>query len=227
MANADGTNPAPMTFFGGPLVGVMNWSPDGQWLVFHARPEGQADLFVIPAAGGSPRPLTRHNADDTLASYSRDGHWIYFSSARSGTIQVWKMPAEGGSAKLLTNRRGSEPHDSDDGDTVYYRLQDASEIWSVPADGGEAVKVTGPIQRYPVGFAVTKEGIYYPAPPHDGELRFIMFFSLGTRQSTPVVIARHPFSLGMSVSPDSQHILFDQVEESTSDLMLVENFRAR
>jgi hypothetical protein len=89
------------------------------------------------------------------------------------------------------------------------------------------VKVTGPIQRYPVGFAVTKEGIYYPAPPHEGELRFIMFFSFVTRRSTPVVTTRHPSSLGISVSPDSQYILFDQVEESTSDLMLVENFRAR
>jgi hypothetical protein len=29
----------------------------------------------------------------------------------------------------------------------------------------------------------------------------------------------------MSVSPDSRYVLFDQIDESESDLMLVENFR--
>jgi Tol biopolymer transport system component len=52
VANADGSSPVRITSFGGPVVGYASWSPDGQWLVFHARPEGQGDLFVIPAAGG-------------------------------------------------------------------------------------------------------------------------------------------------------------------------------
>jgi dipeptidyl aminopeptidase/acylaminoacyl peptidase len=227
IANADGSNQVQVTFFGGPLVGVTTWSPDGQWLLFHARPEGQADLFVIPAAGGSPRRLTTHSADDTLSSYSRDGRWIYFSSARSGTIQIWKMPAEGGEPVKITTRRGSAPFESFDGKTIFYRPQDLSEIWGIPSNGGQAVKVTGPIQRYPVGYAVTADGIYYPAPPHSGEQGFIMFFSFATGRSIPIVVASQRLGLGMSVSPDGHYILFDQADESNSDLMLVQNFQVR
>jgi hypothetical protein len=40
-----------------------------------------------------------------------------------------------------------------------------------------------------------------------------------------VAVASRPFVLGMSVSPDSKYILFDQLDEIRSDLMLVENFR--
>jgi hypothetical protein len=71
---------------------------------------------------------------------------------------------------------------------------------------------------------VTERGIYYGAPPHAGEERYIQFFDFATGASKPVVLAKRPFHVGMSVSPDSRHILFDQYDESGSDLMLVENF---
>ena len=117
------------------------------------------------------------------------------------------------------------PIESPDGKTVFYlSTQDPVEIWSVPARGGPSVRVAGPTLQYPGAFAVTSDGIYYGAPPHSGEQRFIRFFSFRTGQSAPVVVAKHPFHLGMSVSPDSRHISFDQDDESGSDLMLVENF---
>jgi hypothetical protein len=38
------------------------------------------------------------------------------------------------------------------------------------------------------------------------------------------VLAHHRFGFGMTVSPDSKYVLFDQRDEIGSDLMLVENF---
>jgi hypothetical protein len=74
---------------------------------------------------------------------------------------------------------------------------------------------------------VTPEGVYYGAPPHSGEQRFIRFVSFSTRQNSPVVLASRPFHSGLSVSPDGRYIIFDQYDESGSDLMLVGNFRSR
>ncbi|MFN0122648.1 MAG: TolB family protein [Blastocatellia bacterium] len=96
MADADGLNPVQLTSFGGPLAGMKDWSPDSQQLVFHAPPEGDSDIFTIPAAGGAPKPLTTEPSDDFSPSYSRDGRWIYFGSSRTGQHEIWKMPVEGG-----------------------------------------------------------------------------------------------------------------------------------
>ena len=98
----------------------MNWSPDSQRLVFHARPEGQADLFKIWVTGRVPERLTANPSDDTSPSYSHDGRWIYFTSMRSGQSEVWKMPADGGEATRLTRGGGMRPLESPDGQAVYY-----------------------------------------------------------------------------------------------------------
>ena len=135
------------------------------------------------------------------------------------------MPASGGDAVQLTATGGLMPVESRDGKTVFFRAPDGSGILKVPSDGGESVPVVGPIHGYPSGFAVTTEGIFYPAPPHSGNQRFIKFFSFTTGDSRPVAVASHAFHIGMSVSPDSKYVLFDQYDELGSDLMLVENFR--
>ena len=227
VSKADGSNAVRLTSFGGPLVGFPNWSPDGQWLVFHARPEGQADVFVIPAAGGPVKRLTQQEGDDTMPSYSHDGRWIYFSSWRSGLQQIWRMNAEGGELLRLTTSEGYRPTESQDGKTIFYIARDGSGIWSFPAEGGQAIKVVGPIHHYPSGFAVAADGIYYQAPPHSGEQRFIRYLSFSGAENRPIAVANHAFNFGVSVSPDSKYILFDQHDESGSDLMLVENFRPR
>ena len=64
--------------------GFPHWSPDGEQIVFHSNPEGQGEVYVIPAAGGKPRNLTSHPAADAFPSFSRDGQWIYFNSNRTG-----------------------------------------------------------------------------------------------------------------------------------------------
>jgi Tol biopolymer transport system component len=222
VSDADRSNPVRTTSFGAPVVGCPSWSPDGRSIVFHARPAGRADVFVIPAAGGSAKRLA---SNSWIPSYSPDGQTMYCSSRRSGEAEIWKMPAHGGEPVQLTFTRWAEqPIASHDGKLVYFLRQDLSEIWSVPAEGGQPLRVTGPTQRYPVGFAVTSQGIYYGAPPHAGEERFIRFFEFSTGKSRPVVLAKRPFHVGMSVSLNSRYILFDQYDDSGGDLMIIEDF---
>jgi hypothetical protein len=213
-----------MTTFGGPLVGYANWSPDAQWLVFHARPSGQADVFVMPAAGGPVKRLTADVADDTMPSFSHDGRSIYFCSARSGRMEIWRMPADGGHAVRITTTGGYRPFESADGKRIYFLTLDGSRIQSVPVEGGAGSDVTGPLHVYPSGIAVTSEGIYYEAPPHSGDQRFVRFFSFAAATSKPVAVASRPFGLGLTVSPRDPYILFDQMDALDQDLMLLREF---
>jgi tricorn protease-like protein len=227
IANPDGSNATRMTSFGGPAIGHPAWSPDGQWLVLHARPEGQADLFVMPAAGGSPKRLTNHPADDIQPVYSRDGRWIYFSSFRTGQWQIWKIPVAGGVEVRITESGGLRvPVESPDGKLVYSASASKRAIWQVPAAGGAETQVVAPVHPSLLGFEVTKEGIYYPGPPHSVDRCYIRFFSFSTGQDRPVVlIGDSPFGFVVSVSPDERFLLFHKTEKPGMDLMLVEDFR--
>jgi eukaryotic-like serine/threonine-protein kinase len=222
VAKADGSSPTQLTSFGGPLVGIMSWSPDGQSLVFHARPEGQADLYVISAAGGSPKRLTFDPADDIGPSYSHAGRWISFASARTGRDELWKIPALGGAAIQVTWTGGLGPQESFDGKRIYYLSEpDANSILTIPVEGGIPVPDVSSIHSYPAGYTLTTQGLYYPAPPHSENQRFIRFLNFATGENTPVVSTSHTPDVGMSVSPDGRYLLFDQFDELRSDLMLL------
>jgi Tol biopolymer transport system component/DNA-binding winged helix-turn-helix (wHTH) protein len=228
VAKANGESEQKLTSFGGPLMGKARWSRDGQWLAFHSRPEGQADLYVMPSAGGKIRQLTATDtADETMPSFSQDGQWIYYASSESKQNEIWKMPVAGGKGERLTTGGGQRPVETPDGKRVVYMSLDGTELRTVSTEGGPSTRVAGPVHPYPTGFAVTQEGIYYPAPPHSGAERFIMFSSFATGGSRPVAIARHPFGVGMTVSADGVHILFDQEDRLDHDLLLVKDFLSR
>jgi len=79
-------------------------SPDGGTVVFSYR----GNLWKVPAAGGTARPLTLHEGYDTSPVWSPDGSRIAFASDRYGNFDVFVMPAGGGEAVRLTT------HSADD-----------------------------------------------------------------------------------------------------------------
>ncbi len=219
-------NAAQLTSFGGPGIGPTCWSPDGQRLVFHARPEGQSDIFTIPANGGALKRLTTDPSDDVGANYSRDGRWIYFSSSRSGRMEIWKMPADGGDAVRITSTGGTLPFESYDGRTLYFRNPSAEKgIWKAPVEGGEAAQITGPVNGF--AFAVGAEGIFYSPASDSSQKGSIRFVSFATRQSRTVVMTDRPIGGWISVSPDQRFLLFEKSGHTDRDLMLIENFVVR
>jgi len=76
-------------------------SPDGKWIAFTGRQFGNADVFVIPAAGGEIRQLTWHAANDDVENWSWDSKSIYFTSNRFNSGTVYKVPVEGGNPARL------------------------------------------------------------------------------------------------------------------------------
>ena len=224
-ATGDGRNPVQLTNFGGALTGMPRWSPDGTRIAFDSRPEGQSKIYVIGADGNNLRRITRDPSEDVLPSWSGDGHWIYFGSRRTGDWQVWKVPAEGGSAVQVTRHGGNQAFESRDGHDVYYTKHHETGVWRLPIAGGEESRIfDGGHLGY---WALFRDGICVlnlEAAPQPA----IECFNFATRRVTQLVRldrSKVPFGAAvLDVSQDGQWIIYWQVDQFDTEIMLVENF---
>jgi Tol biopolymer transport system component len=235
VCESDGSNPVPLTSFGGRPTDLPSWSPDGRRIAFHARPEGQAKIYVINAEGGKAQRLTDEQGDHVAPSWSHDGNWIYFGSNRSGIHQVWKIPAEGGTPVQVTKQGGITAFESADGRFLYYtKLRGVTSLWRVPVGGGPESQVLESLAY--LNFAVRPEGIYFipelAAVPGSGHGReasaaspSIQLFRFASRTVRTIAPLEERRVSTLAVSPDGRWILYSRSDQLTSDLMLVENFR--
>ncbi len=72
------------------------YSPDGKWIAFTGRQNGNPDVFVVPADGGEIIQLTFNDAGDNVESWSWDSEYIYFNSNRYNNITTYKVAVSGG-----------------------------------------------------------------------------------------------------------------------------------
>lgn len=92
-------------------VGNPRVSPDGATVAYTiatydmAENRSNADIWLVPVAGGTPRRLTTNKASDTSPTWSPDGKRIAFVSRREGDTggQVYLVPVDGGEAERVTD----------------------------------------------------------------------------------------------------------------------------
>src|SRR5262249_37020674 len=83
-------------------------SPDGRWIAYQATQidatswARNADIWVVPAAGGPPRRITEDPKSDTRPRWSPDGRRLAFLSKRDGGSQVWTVEISGGAVREVT-----------------------------------------------------------------------------------------------------------------------------
>ena len=84
------------------------WSPDGTTLCY----SGHRDLWLVPAAGGKARRLTRDDAKDRDPVFAPDGASVFFSSDRTAPNSVWRVRLDGSAPERVTSGTGSAVHPS-------------------------------------------------------------------------------------------------------------------
>ncbi|MGH9853716.1 MAG: DPP IV N-terminal domain-containing protein [Blastocatellia bacterium] len=229
VCDSAGKRPLQLTAFKRRYSGSPRWSSDGRQIVFDSQAEGNAEIYVISAEGGKPRRLTNDPAEDSVPSFSRDGKWVYFCSNRSGSLQIWKLPVAGGQAVQVTKLGGFDSFEAPDGQWLYYaKGRVAPGIWRMPVAGGEETLV---LDHHRAGFwrywAVTEQGIYFTTaetPDHP----LIEFFNFATGKVTTITTLEKRIDgnvPGLSVSPDGRTLIWSQLDQTSSDIMLMENFR--
>jgi Tol biopolymer transport system component len=222
VSDIDGLNGTRVTSIGHGMNTWPSWSPNGGLLAFNSNISGSWDIYVVDSQGGEPRPVTKDASADSAPSWSPSGKWIYYQSDRSRMLQIWKVRPQGGIPLQVTKGGGARPAVTTDGKLIYYARPDG--IWRVPADGGEETLVLGGIPDADFGhWAAANGGLYFLAT--NAARPMLEFLDLKTRRISPVMPVEKPWDVSaLAVSPDGRSIFFDQMDESGSDLMSVENF---
>jgi dipeptidyl aminopeptidase/acylaminoacyl peptidase len=112
---------------GGWSVPAPVWSPDGKTLAVVLQESGWDNIYLLPTAGGAPKPLTRGEQDDSNPVFSPDGKSIAFTSNREKPEEsrIWIMPMTGGErahplAAFKVPGVESEPEWSSDNKQIYF-----------------------------------------------------------------------------------------------------------
>jgi tricorn protease len=98
------------------------FSPDGKWIAFSSDRNGNLDVFIIPAGGGTPKQLTSHSADDTVLGWSPDGRGVLFSSQRGEDFMgmLYVVGVDGGMPWKAGPDMGNQASFSPDGKRIAY-----------------------------------------------------------------------------------------------------------
>ena len=99
------------------------FSPDGTQIAFTGEYDGNTDVFVMPAAGGTPKRLTFHPAADGVIGWTPDGKHVLFASGRtsySNFTRLFTVPVEGGFESQLSLDRAVQGSYSADGTKLAY-----------------------------------------------------------------------------------------------------------
>jgi len=113
-------------------VGSPAISPDGRLVAYTVREADWEDdayetqIWVVPAAGGEPRQMTRGDKSAGSPAWSPDGAWLAFVAERDDTRQIYRIDPTGGEAEPVTaSKEGVSSYAwSPDGTSIAYTATD-------------------------------------------------------------------------------------------------------
>ena len=118
---------APTDRGGGWSIGKASWSPDSRTLAVVLQDSGWNNVYLIPASGGAPRPLSSGEFEDSDPVFASSGKSLAVVSNRKTREEagVWIVPVDGSPARELTHFGApgveSSPEWSPDGNRIFFR----------------------------------------------------------------------------------------------------------
>lgn len=233
VSDPDGQNVVQLSNLRGLATGSPAWSPDSRKVAFDSRiktPDGQirADVYIVDIVQRTPRKLSTDTPGASIPSWSHDGKWIYFMGGGNDAAgeRIYRVSPEGGKSEVLTNARGYSPLESPDGQTLYFAENSGTNYTlhtaSLNPTGTES-RVDGvPPLSFLMNWDIVQGGVYF-FPRND--ILTLNYFDFSTRKVRPIFkISGGGAFPGLSVSTNGRYILYPELDDYRSDIMLVENF---
>jgi Tol biopolymer transport system component/tRNA A-37 threonylcarbamoyl transferase component Bud32 len=231
IANADGSDPRPVTHGPGNVHRWPRWSPDDQQIVFASQKPNGPDgvhLWLVNEDGSSARQVTSDAGNQTNPSWSHDGRWIYFTQNSPTGSRIWRIPASGGRASPVIQEPAIDAFESADGRALLYDNGENSPLRMLPLTGG----VPRTLLDCENGFAPATTGIYYLTCVEASKSRSVSRPDIrwlnpetGENRLLGSVDRQDTLRDVLAVSPDESAILYSRWNPGTAGLWMVENFR--
>ncbi len=167
-----------------------------------------------------PRKLVTNLKMTYDPTWSADGKWIYVRSKEENGIEIYRLPSGGGQAVPL-----STVSEGLDDEVLYF----ADRRFRSTIRG---LSLRGARQAFPLdglpqvnnwnAWTTVHGGIYFVPVGLPDSLRYYDFAS---REIRDVLKLQKDFSDGLSISPDGRYLLYSQLDDLNSDIMVVENYR--
>jgi len=225
MADTDGRNPVQISHGG--AAGYPRWSPDSQKVAFQMKgSNGLWGVYIADVSDRVPHKLPGKVRETSDPEWSHDGKWIYFRGYEGIGHQLYRCPIRGGDALLLAASQDPvEPSESADGRVLYFLSREANAtMMMLPLDQPGAMPEPAaemPNVQYEHQWALESDGIYFvpQSAPHA-----LSFYDFSTHKTREILKTDRDINEGISISHDRRYILYSQLDENNSDIMLVNNF---
>lgn len=229
------------------IVSSVALSPDGRWVAYTltqpraaeedtiAGLRAYSELWIVPAAGGTPRAIVQRPNSATAPAWSPDGTRLGFVAR--GQVQV--VPASGGEPRAITRspngivafqwspngqwiaytaRTGEAPGAADrrrrgDDVVVSSQLNHPVRLYVQPVAGGEARALTPELHTVrDLAWAPDSKTLAFQSTESsdaDADLMYRKIFSVTTDGGTPTLVVPTAGKLGgMAWSPDGTRLAF-------------------
>jgi Tol biopolymer transport system component/DNA-binding winged helix-turn-helix (wHTH) protein len=138
-----------LTFDQCPTFGVT-WTQDGREIVFSSRRGGQASLWRVPVAGGTPQPVAGAGSPAEQPSVARRGHLLAYQQEMGkddvARINLIDTEHAQGPPAVVISEKGSKlrPRFSPDGSKIAFESDrlGSEEIWICDSAGGNCAQLT-------------------------------------------------------------------------------------